>query len=199
MLTQRGEAVLLALGALLLWALGASLALGFGALFSAGAWRAYRSHREYKAKHSRPAEESELAEEEFHRAPLWDGYVSHEQLAGWLRQGQSVAVIDVRDFDFGRMGCKIAGARHEPLTQFLSAPESLGSVLKAQSTVVFHCMFSQYRGPASAQEYARYCQRTQEADERQRVLVLRGGFAKFFDVFKDASDKHILFEDLEQT
>ena len=47
--------------------------------------------------------------------------------------------------------------------------------LRTEEVVVFHCMYSQFRGPQSAQAYKRAL-----GDSPQQVLVLEGGFVQFF-------------------
>jgi len=53
--------------------------------------------------------------------------------------------------------------------------------------VVFHCTFSQERGPKAARIYEekRNQLRAQSADSPHEVLVLRGGFSKFQAKYKD--------------
>ncbi|CAE8661895.1 unnamed protein product, partial [Polarella glacialis] len=146
-----------------------------------------------------------VAEEEFHRQPLWDGYVDSSELAAWLREAKpGLVVVDVRDFDFARYGCKISGARHAASKLLLQDMSPLRSALTGDEgrTVVFHCMFSQFRGPKCAQEYARLVRGSGEGSgggAQQKVLVLRGGFVEFHRAFGEAHDKHLLFEALDDT
>ena len=85
----------------------------------------------------------------------FDGYVEPEALAKWLAAGRTgLAVVDVRDSDFraartGRL--KIRGAWHAPACELRSDAAPLVEALRGADTVVFHCMFSQQRGPACAQ------------------------------------------------
>ena len=58
----------------------------------------------------------------------------------------------------------------------------LVEALRGAETVVFHCMFSQQRGPACAQAYAQH-RRKITPPPAQRVLVLRDGFAGFQERF----------------
>ena len=90
-------------------------------------------------------------------------------------------------------GCKIAGARHEPARALRSDVRPLVRALRGAEVVVFHCMYSQQRGPMCAQLYARQRRRQGEACA-QDVLVLRGGFNAFYKLYGKAPDADELFD-----
>ena len=117
----------------------------------------------------------------------FDGYVEPEVLAGWLAAGRTgLAVVDVRDSDFraARTGRrKIRGAWHAPACELRNDAAPLVEALRGADTVVFHCMFSQQRGPACAQAYAQHRRKVTPPLPAQHVLVLRDGFAGFQERF----------------
>ena len=59
----------------------------------------------------------------------------------------------------------------------------LVEALRGADTVVFHCMYSQQRGPACAQAYAQHRRKITPPLPAQHVLVLRDGFAGFQERF----------------
>ena len=67
----------------------------------------------------------------------------------------------------------------------------LVEALRGADTVVFHCMYSQQRGPACAQAYAQHRRKVTSPLPAQQVLVLRDGFAGFQERFGTAEE---LFE-----
>ncbi|KAF7198626.1 CDC25-like phosphatase YCH1, partial [Pseudocercospora fuligena] len=107
-------------------------------------------------------------------------YISRHQLAPLVReQNAGLAVIDVRDSDY--IGGHIRGCQNVPTaTHDYRIPE-LVRTLKDKDTVVFHCALSQQRGPSSALKYLRERERLQgkDAEEKQKVYVLDGGFSKW--------------------
>ena len=117
----------------------------------------------------------------------FDGYIEPEVLAELLAAGRTgLVVVDVRDSDFraartGRL--KIRGAWHAPACELRSDAVPLVEALRGADTVVFHCMFSQQRGPACAQAYAQHRRKVTPPLPAQRVLVLRDGFAGFQERF----------------
>ena len=70
----------------------------------------------------------------------------------------------------------------------------LVEALRGAETVVFHCMFSQQRGPACAQAYAQHRRKITPPPPAQRVLVLRDGFAGFQERFGGGANAEELFE-----
>ena len=90
---------------------------------------------------------------------LWE-YISGATLASWIKQGRegTYAVVDVRDTDLKRKrtGKKmILNAINIPARAVRADPTALVAQLKENDTVIFHCMYSQQRGPGSAQTYAK--------------------------------------------
>ena len=84
----------------------------------------------------------------------------------------SVTVVDVRDED--RDGY-ISSSIHFPSRGFSeSSWKDLGSKV-ATPIVVFHCMFSQVRGPKAARMFLPYASPSVE-----KVLILRGGWIGFY-------------------
>ena len=128
----------------------------------------------------------------------FDGYVEPEVLAELLAAGQTgLVVVDVRDSDFraARTGRrKIRGAWHAPACELRSDAGLLVQALRGADTVVFHCMFSQQRGPACAQAYAQHRRKIAPPLPAQHVLVLRDGFAGFQERFGGGANAEELFE-----
>ena len=174
-----------------------------GSLFMLPLWL-LRKMREskYRAKHGHMAVGGEELEEEFHRSRLWDGYMSAAELVEHLKKRtagdpdlRSLCIVDVREHDFTRFGFKIMAARNEPAKRLLKDVGALVRALRDKELVVFHCMFSQYRGPKCAQEYVRHRQQIPQLPE-QKVLVLEGGIAEFYRTYKPSSQQAILFEEI---
>ncbi|KAF2164357.1 hypothetical protein M409DRAFT_25236 [Zasmidium cellare ATCC 36951] len=113
--------------------------------------------------------------------------ISREKLADLVRsKNTGLAIIDVRDNDF--IGGHIIGCQNVPTnTHDYKMPE-LVRTLKDKDTVVFHCVLSQQRGPASALKYLRERERLGAADD-QKVYVLDGGFQKWQE--KYGEDKEL--------
>ena len=128
----------------------------------------------------------------------FDGYVEPEALAEWIAAGRTgLVVVDVRDSDFraARTGRrKIRGAWHAPACELRSDAAPLVQALRGADTVVFHCMFSQQRGPACAQAYAQHRRKIAPPLPAQRVLVLRDGFAGFQERFGGGANAEELFD-----
>ncbi|KAF9221608.1 Rhodanese-like protein [Gyrodon lividus] len=97
---------------------------------------------------------------------------------------QDYLIVDVRDSDW--KGGNIKGSYNLPSLKFQSGVDDLISKTKVVPMIIFHCKFSQERGPVAAAIYD--ARRTlQEADEykNQRVYVLHGGFNTFAATYKD--------------
>jgi len=97
---------------------------------------------------------------------------------------QDYLIVDVRDSDW--KGGNIKGSYHLPSLKFESRVDELVYKTKNIPVVVFHCKFSQQRGPDAARLYdaKRSCQEGEE-HKNQKVYVLQGGFCTFGDLFKD--------------
>ena len=100
-------------------------------------------------------------------------YVAPEELVGWYQDGsiQEVLIVDVREDDY-TVG-KLPGSIHVPFHQILPQMSRISSALTAKTKIVFHCYFSQTRGPSAAQYFV------QELGQKHpdvQVLVLTGGW-----------------------
>lgn len=98
-----------------------------------------------------------------------------------------VAVIDVRDSD--HIGGHVAGSHWVPTSELDTRIPELVRLHRHKDQVVFHCMLSQQRGPASALKFMRAVQGAALKEEKvqqqgrqegnltwPRVYVLEGGF-----------------------
>mmetsp|Transcript_36714 Transcript_36714/g.59325 ORF Transcript_36714/g.59325 Transcript_36714/m.59325 type:complete len:145 (-) Transcript_36714:735-1169(-) len=122
--------------------------------------------------------------------------VSAEELATWLLDkrkstSKGLAIVDCRDGDYD--GGHIKGAMNVPSLVFDERLDSLIKKTSSSEKVVFHCMYSQQRGPKCASAFA---SRLSELNpqSRQEVYVLRGGFQGFYHQNKARPE---LFADLE--
>lgn len=99
-------------------------------------------------------------------------YLEPEQLAELLLvESQKILIVDVRDDDYviGR----IRGSRHYPfcrLTTDHGLRQQLMREADGKEMVIFHCHFSQTRGPEAAEIF------TREHSGQTRPLILRGGW-----------------------
>ncbi|GAM88853.1 hypothetical protein ANO11243_068870 [Dothideomycetidae sp. 11243] len=113
-------------------------------------------------------------------------YISPSALASLLRSpasASSTAIIDVRDSD--HIGGHIRSSQHVPVQTHDVAMPELVRTLADKDTIVFHCALSQQRGPASALRYLRERERMggAEGQGKQRIVVLRGGFSAWQEVY----------------
>lgn len=69
-------------------------------------------------------------------------------LRDWIKNGKSVAIIDVRDDDHA--GGNIVGSKHFPSSKFATSIPEVIQHAKDKDAVVFHCSLSQLRGPKAA-------------------------------------------------
>jgi rhodanese-related sulfurtransferase len=94
-----------------------------------------------------------------------------------LNANKKFQVVDVRDDDFS-VG-KIVGAINVPSSVFEDKLEELSSnLLKQQKkNVIFHCHYSQVRGPSCANSFKRFVD--EKYPETFNVLVLQGGWDGF--------------------
>lgn len=113
------------------------------------------------------------------------------QSKGQFPSSDQYQIVDVRNSDFSQYGYKIRNAINHPANSDVS---ELVEHLKHKEIVIFHCMYSEIRGPSMARNYIDY----READaidfESQRVMVLEGGFNGFWTKFHSDSHKDIVFE-----
>lgn len=86
----------------------------------------------------------------------------------------SVQIIDVRDDDF--IGGHIPGARNLPSTGFATGVRYLVQELaESEEVVIFHCMFSQERGPSCAKCFLDHLAEL-HPESQCKVRILHGGF-----------------------
>lgn len=105
---------------------------------------------------------------------------------------KTVAVVDVRDDD--RANGHIAGSTRAPSETFTDCLSDYVERFKEMTRVVFHCMYSQARGPKCARRFAKKCDEEFGAGTGPKVFVLDGGFQRFF---KEHGEDKDLFEDLD--
>lgn len=102
-------------------------------------------------------------------------YMDASEVLELVRAGDSTVVIDVREDD--RLGGHIKGSKHIPAPTFRSNPGRYLDVANGKENVVFHCMFSQYRGPSSAAAFIEaWNSQTKPKSATPRVVILSGGF-----------------------
>jgi len=112
-------------------------------------------------------------------------YITREDLAEIIKNdrnkpGTDYLVVDVRDDDF--VGGNIKGAKNVPSENFTKGLSELVKETRDIPKVVFHCTYSQIRGPKAARGY-------EEAlgDSQKEIVVLRDGFAHFQAKYKNDS------------
>lgn len=92
----------------------------------------------------------------------------------------NVAVVDVRDED--RLGGHIKVSHHIPSMTFMRNPSAYVERFKSKEAVVFHCMYSQQRGPRAARAFATAIPLIMAATETfPSIYILDGGFQKFIN------------------
>lgn len=92
-----------------------------------------------------------------------------------------VAVVDVRDDDYNQGG-HIKGAVNFPSANFTKTVTQLIEATGGADKVVFHCQFSQVRGPQCARYYEGKI-RGIDSFKGQEVCVLTGGFNSWYDEY----------------
>ena len=101
--------------------------------------------------------------------------------------GARVAVIDVRDAD--RAEGWIPGSMHMPTSQLRAGSAQANAAFmdafvdrmlaESFAVLVFHCMFSQVRGPYAAGRALEAIGRNARAAGRLRVCILHDGFVEY--------------------
>jgi len=128
---------------------------------------------------------SEACSHLFHK-PAMVKYITGHELAAIIKSDQvplkDYLVVDVRDDDY--LGGHIVKGQNWPSHNFMWKVDELVEKTKNVKVVIFHCAFSQERGPKAARIYENKLQ-AQGTDNLHEVLVLRGGFSKFQAKFKD--------------
>ena len=112
------------------------------------------------------------------------GYIEPEALAKLLSseaESKLVLVVDVREDDFG-IG-KIPGSLNIPFHSFENSYDILVEATKGKNYVIFHCHFSAQRGPSAAAMARDFYEKAYLPGERPTVLVLRGGFKAWFNLY----------------
>ncbi|GIQ80835.1 hypothetical protein KIPB_004572 [Kipferlia bialata] len=85
-------------------------------------------------------------------------YITASQLSGWLRDASTRAschVVDVRQED--REAGWIKGSENVPIDRLDEQLEWLLGQNRQKSAIVFHCMYSQVRGPKAAMRFLSHC------------------------------------------
>eukprot|EP00929_Paragymnodinium_shiwhaense_P008875 TRINITY_DN112855_c0_g1_i1.p1 TRINITY_DN112855_c0_g1~~TRINITY_DN112855_c0_g1_i1.p1 ORF type:complete len:151 (-),score=30.42 TRINITY_DN112855_c0_g1_i1:343-795(-) len=119
-------------------------------------------------------------------------YVSQQQLAENL-DSEDIQIIDVRDDDFD--GGHIPGCRNIPSAVFQQHMGYLAQEFAESGKVlIFHCMFSQSRGPTCARRFSRYLD--ENYPQRScKVAILEGGFGAWEETFERHPDAKKYIED----
>lgn len=110
----------------------------------------------------------------------------HELFELMQRSPSSVAVVDARDDD--RTNWIVGSISYPSLSWTEKGWAELGARLEGVPIVVFHCMFSQVRGPKAAMRFASTFPNTQS-----QIRVLRGGFVGFKNAIGRAHPAAIQF------
>ncbi|CAH9090252.1 unnamed protein product [Cuscuta europaea] len=89
----------------------------------------------------------------------------------------TVAIVDVRDDERSSDG-HIAGSLHFCSETFNVNMPRLVHATNGKDTLVFHCAFSQIRGPRCARTFADYLSQTVDKDNAgiKRIMVLENGY-----------------------
>jgi Cdc25 family phosphatase len=115
-------------------------------------------------------------------------YITGQELAAIIKSDKiplkDYLVVDVRDDDY--KGGNIPKGQNWPSYNFMWAVDELVEKTKDVKMMVFHCTFSQERGPKAARIYEEKRNQllAEGTDSPPEVLVLRGGFSKFQAKFK---------------
>ncbi|MES1916295.1 MAG: hypothetical protein MHM6MM_008127 [Cercozoa sp. M6MM] len=137
-------------------------------------------------------------------------YISAEELAAMLRrasviatsngeqQDREVVVVDVRDEDRAELGY-IVGSQHVPSDVFSECVDELAEQYACTNAIiVFHCMYSQVRGPSCARLFLNRLQNLQSENEHVageanvQVYVLEGGFRAFLQLHRQAKEDDLV-------
>ncbi|KAG9005422.1 hypothetical protein FRB93_009728 [Tulasnella sp. JGI-2019a] len=115
-------------------------------------------------------------------------YITSQELADLIKPDKKLledfAIIDVRDKDFA--GGNIVGCLRSPSEKYKRSVDELIEKTKDIPKMIFHCSFSQQRGPKAAKIYAeKWAARGEESKLTKEILVLEGGFSGFQLTFKN--------------
>ncbi len=115
-------------------------------------------------------------------------YLEGSTLKEWLddkQKPQQFLIIDVRDNDYGPK--KIRGATNIPSYTF--DPKYVKQLIEDWKDIpmlIFHCAYSQVRGPDSAEFYAKHkSNKDYFGYPSQRVMILTAGFRGFWQRFPE--------------
>lgn len=118
----------------------------------------------------------------------WPTYLSPEAALDYLRNSTRTVIVDVREED--RAGGHIKGSYHIPAPKFLRNPARYLSLADDADRIIFHCMFSQSRGPTCANAFVdQLVQRIMDDPDAPspEVCVLSGGFRAFAKLVTDGN------------
>ncbi|KAL0481709.1 dual specificity phosphatase [Acrasis kona] len=107
-------------------------------------------------------------------------YLTGDELVQLFNSDEKFAIIDVRDDDWVQGNIK--GSMHIPSAQFdHTRAKKLAEELEKRniSTVIFHCHFSQQRGPSGAKKFSNVVE-WEMPNSKFDVRVLQGGWGDFF-------------------
>eukprot|EP01006_Ploeotia_vitrea_P028659 TRINITY_DN61313_c0_g2_i1.p1 TRINITY_DN61313_c0_g2~~TRINITY_DN61313_c0_g2_i1.p1 ORF type:complete len:185 (+),score=13.44 TRINITY_DN61313_c0_g2_i1:25-579(+) len=123
-------------------------------------------------------------------------YVRHTELPDLLQKG-TVLVIDVRDSD--HRGGNIPGSVNAPFSEYYYDMDKLHNLVKANlkpriARVVFHCMYSQQRGPRTCDKYLFHWNAEAENPTAVQFSVLVGGFHQWLNWALPQQRKDLLID-----
>lgn len=115
-------------------------------------------------------------------------YKTAEEVGKVLSPAADTLVVDVRESD--RAGGHIKGSCHIPAPQIQADASRFVHLADGKKRVIFHCMYSQVRGPSCATLFQKALQSRAQAQQDQHassgaqhnqaeVYVLAGGFNSF--------------------
>lgn len=99
-------------------------------------------------------------------------YVGPQELVRWFDDGsiEHIAIIDVREADY--VTGRVKGSLHYPFHKLTEHLPELVAMAATKRTIIFHCHFSQTRGPRAAKLLSMEL----PEEEATRVCVLEGGW-----------------------
>lgn len=113
-------------------------------------------------------------------------YIEADELAQLIRKKvageHELLVVDVRTGDYGHG--HIRGSVHLNFDFVQANPKSVAAMIKSYDMVVFHCMYSQSRGPSCASLLYRTL-RTEYPESETQIKILRGGYATFASIYRN--------------
>lgn len=118
------------------------------------------------------------------RTPIMSNveYMTAEEVAEYIRTTTRTVIIDVREDDHA--GGHIKGSHHIPAPVLRTQPSRYLHLAKNADRIIFHCMFSQCRGPTCASVFQAALAGSVDGDNPSemplpKVCVLAGGFEAF--------------------